>query len=257
MSATIKKGLWNIYDHLGGLIITNLVWFLVMLPVFLLAAGFLIVPVAQLGPAGIVSSTAAATVLIWLCPPTVAVLTRTWVWAEYGRMSLTDMWPAFKLRWWTSLILMVLSSLTILVLGGNAWFYFDRFPENLTWVGMMLGGLMLWGALFVVSASFHAAIIIARMPDLSVKQVLRQSIALAVGRPVKTLLVLAMTMGLVVVLVISKFGLLLFFVTMPAMFACTAQRELLKDCRDTTPEDVENDRLEEVRTLRDLIKPWE
>lgn len=253
--SVLKKFFWNTYDHLGACVLLNVVWFILSIPWILAAYFLLFLLVPWLGALGAVTSIVAGAATLWLNPASLALLAAAWEWADYRRPDRRELWTMLRHHLITGLWLSGIALGVAVVLGVNGAFYL-QLPGAMRWVGYLLAGVMLWAQVAFLMIVFHLGLLVAR-GDLAGPKAIRQATILALRLPVQTLLIGGATLFLGAAFAVTQIGIPLVTASIPAVFAATGERELLKRFRPREPGQDEADEQEEVRTLRDLLRPWD
>ena len=144
---------WVTYDHLGKLILANLVWaFAVALPGSVALAAFLAYPQ---DPAmllvGLPALYLAAAVALPITSAGLAHLAKVLIETRDG--SLADFGAGIRLYWQRAIALGTLVWLALACLGTSVWFYSWWLQDRLPWLGLLLSGLAGWCMLFVILTS--------------------------------------------------------------------------------------------------------
>ena len=252
----LKKTFWNTFDHLGTLILLNLVWFFMSVPWFVGGFFALRVLAGALGVAGVITGFAAWILAVWLNPASLWILSVASEWAEYRTLSRSELWGLLRSRLFTGLWLSVVASLTALILGVNAAFYLSL-SGKLHWIGLFLAGITIWVLVALVSLGYHLGLLLSRDRSADVREGLRQALYFSLTTPFASLLLGVATLVFAALLVMTQVGLPLAAMAFPAVFAATGERELFKRLLPKDERDPAADRAEEARTFRDLIKPWD
>ena len=252
----IRKFFWNTFDHLGGSVVLNLLWLLLSAP-WLLGAYVLVRLLTRwIGSVGLVTGLITLLIGLWLGSPGLGLLAAASKWADYQNPDRAEIWAAFRNRLWTGLWLSSAAIALTLVLGVNSAFYL-QLTGTWKWLGLALAGIMLWAQIALLSIVFHLALQLARDQDTGVREAIRQATFLALMLPVQSIVLGGATLALAIGLCLTSVGLPLAAMAFPSILAATGQRELLKRFRPDESGQEETDRLEEVRTFRDLLKPWD
>jgi len=255
-ACVLRKFLWNTYDHLGTCVVLNILWLVVSTPWIATGYLLLVVFVRWLGVLGLVTSIVAGVAALWVNPASLALLAAASEWARYRTPDRAELWAAFRRRFVVGLWLSATAFGAAVVLGVNSAFYL-QFPGVLRWVGFLLAGVMLWAQVAFLGVVFHLGLALARDRELSTGQGLRQALYLALKLPAHSLALGGGTLFLAAMLSLTQIGIPFVAMSVPTVFAATGERELLKRFRTPQPGQEEADRLEEVRSLRDLFRPWD
>lgn len=252
----LRKWFWNTYDHLGACVVLNMLWFILSIPWIIVGYFLAILLTRWLGPVGLITALAGAVASIWLSPASLEMLSAAAAWADYRNPAAGELWTHFKRRLglglWTSALALVVSS----ILGVNGAFYL-RLPGGFRWVGIFLAGIMLWAQIGFLAFVFHTGLVLADGSATSLRDAMRRALVLLARFPVQTVVLASVAVIVATLFVVTQFAIPFAAMAIPATLAATGERELRKKLNPQTPAESEADRLEEVRTLRDLIKPWE
>lgn len=221
-----KKTFWNTYDHLGRVLVMN---FLAVL----LSLSLVGIPLAALG------LYAAAQRMV-----------------NYEDVEMRDFWRYWPKYLKRSLLLMLILIIIFVVLVVNLRFYFVLLGSKglsgvLGIIVSLIFGLMVWLFLFFCMFALYVYPVLIAM-DTSVKETLQNSFFMMMDNLKITVYLLVNSLIWLGFGFISA-GLIALFLSFGviAVISSTAVRELLKQYKETQP-----DEAEEVRGFRDLIKPW-
>ena len=244
MKVLLKKVFWNHYDHLGSLVLLNLLWIGVGLP-WLVLGGSMLLTGGRLWSRGEVAGLPMVLVgldILWVSPPTVALFSVVKGYVSYRPEGVRGWFGALRRNFWRAqaLGLTVASGTAVACLG---------FGVYVRWglVGMLLAGVMLWTLwLWKTAALFMPAVLAFRNPSFS--GVVKGSVSLAGGAPKFSLPFSTLVVLWSVLTGITGVGLVVFGPASASVWVATAFREL-------TDPDASDD--EEPRGWRDIIRPWE
>lgn len=147
LSRTLKMAFWVLYDHIGKLIVANLVWALAVL----VPAGLLLNSL-KTGVPGIMLTIGgpAALVLFGMVLPVTTVgmayMFKGLIDARDG--SVADMFRGIRVYGVRAIAVGVLLSLAVLCLCVSAWFYATRL-QSMPWVGFLISAMAIWCLVFV------------------------------------------------------------------------------------------------------------
>ncbi len=222
LRATFKRFAWHAYDHLGLLILANLLWLAMCIPVI---------------------TAPAATAGLFLLASRIAAR---------EPVSLRDMFEGFRRDFLPSLKVGTFTLTVVFLVWVNADFY-SHMGGRAAIPGMFLAALMIWTVVFVILMHAHLHPLIAD-GDRSLRALLRKSALLTLDNPGYTLGVAVQAAAVGVICLVTGAGLLLALGSFTALLFATGHRELLKKYFPDAPEASEPD---ETRIWRDLWKPWE
>jgi len=239
------KFCWTAYDHLGGLIVLNLVWTALSLP-WILVGYMLVGQGANLSPWGGFTTAFLAVELVVFAPPTMLLFLAGACWARGEKIQAKTLFAEvrrFALRaQLLGLVLVVLSLILVL----NIYFY-QQFNG---WPGLILSTIMVW---FLVAALLLSMYLfpLLTMQDERVWYILRQSFLLAIDNIKLSFGLLLMTLFTFFFGIVSGIGLFCGLLAALALLMSICFRELLpKYTGEPLPEEV-------PRKWRELIRPWE
>lgn len=255
-----KKTFWNIYDHIGLLLILNLLWFLIFpLPTYLcfrylplttaariattLAVGFLTQAFAMSGIFGVAAALVA-----------------------YREAHLRDFFTNARSFFSRTLALGLLFGTIFFLLFVSIRFYVGiKVAHGI--LGFFLAGIQVWILAFSLLMQTYLLPLLF-IKNWDIKRVIKWSAMLVVLRPGLTILMFLQALAIFTIITITGVGLALLTIAVISVFLNTTLRETLKDMEATwTPKQkptswkeifAERDRgAEERRTLKDLFRPWE
>ena len=245
MKEIAKKTFWISYDHLGGLILLNLVWSALSLPWILIGYG-LVVQGAKLPGWGLFMATFLALELVFLSPPTLLLFAAGTRWARGEAVHFKTLFKEmrkFAVRGQLLGLILFFMSLQLLL---NVYFY-RQFGG---WTGLILGSTMVW---FLIAALLMSPYLfpLLILQDGGVWHTLRHSFLLMIDN-VKLSIVLFLTILFVVFVgAVSVVGLFCGVLGVLTLLLCICFRELLPKY---TGEPLAE---EPARKWRELIRPWE
>jgi uncharacterized membrane protein YesL len=219
---TFKRFFWNSYDHMGLLVLANLLWLALCLP--------------------IVTAPASTAALLHLGRRI----------ARQEEVTLHDFLAGFRLHFVPALKAGVFDA----TIGFLLWVNFDFYAHlggHAALVGALLAALMIWIAGFLVFMHAHVFPLIAE-GERSLRAVLRKAALLTLDNPAFTFGITLQTLSVAVLCILTGVGLFLALGSLTAVLLATGQRELLKRYFPESPEAAESD---ETRGFLDLIRPWE
>ena len=217
-----KRSVWSTYDHIGLLVLANLLWVALCLPV--------------------VTAPAATAGLFHLAQEV----------ARGKNPSLRDFFVGFRIRFLPAFKVGLVDLAALLVLWVNIDFY-GHMRGGAVIPGMILAAAMIWVATFFLLMHAHLYPLLAG-GESSLRQLLRKSALLTLDNLAFTIGITFQALSMGVLCVVTGAGLVLISGSAVAVLLTTGHRELLRkysDDPDRSPE------LPETRTLRDLWRPWE
>lgn len=219
---TFKRFFWHTYDHLGTLIVANVLWLIVCL--------------------GVVTAPAATAGLFYLARRVAA--------EEDARIS--DFWLGFRRDFLPSLKISAFTLAVAAVIWFNTDFY-GHLRGGLAVGGTALATLLIWSAAFLLLMHAHLHALVAG-GERSLRRLLKKSALLVLDNPGFSVGITLQALVLAAVCLITGVGLPLILASLHATLLATGHRELLKKYFPDSPEAQE---AQETRTLRDLWRPWD
>ena len=217
-----KRSIWSTYDHIGLLVLANLLWVVLCLPV--------------------VTAPAATAGLFHLARQI----------ARGKDVSLRDFFVGFRGRFFPALKVGLVDLAALLVLWVNIDFY-SHMRGGAVIPGMILAAAMVWVAAFFLLMHVHLYPLLAG-GESSLRQLLRKSALLTLDNLAFTIGIAFQAFSLSVLCVVTGAGLVLINASAEAVLLTVGHRELLRKYSDDPERSPE---LPETRTLRDLWRPWE
>jgi hypothetical protein len=259
--ATIyKKSFWNTYDHIGKLLLVNLLWFVIFpLPTFLC---FRYVPLTGLGRI-------AATLLVGIMTHSYAaagVFGLTARLVDYQKVGLRRFFGEAETFFFRTLALTLIYGTAFFLLFNGVRFY----------AGIKIGG----GILGFFLAGWQVCIIalgllvqVYLLPLLVTKnwgvlRVIKWSAILTVLKPGFTVFAFLQAIGIFIILTVTGVGAVLLVLSLTSIFLNTTLRETWKEIearwkarkKPTSWKEVFEERDiedEERRALKDIFRPWD
>ena len=217
-----KRSVWSTYDHIGLLVLANLLWVVLCLPV--------------------VTAPAATAGLFHLAREV----------ARGKKPSLRDFFVGFRTRFLPAFKLGLVDLAALLVLWVNVDFY-SHMRGGAAIPGMVLAAAMVWVAAFFLLMHAHLYPLLAG-GESSLRQLLRKSALLTLDNLAFTIGITFQALSMSVLCIVTGAGLVLINVSAVAVLLTTGHRELLRKYSDSSERSPD---LLETRTLRDLWRPWE
>lgn len=214
------RALWNTYDHIGLLVIANLIWVALCLPV--------------------VTAPASTAGLFHLARKI----------GKGEEVSLRDFFIGFRQHFLPALRLGAVDLAVLLLLWVNVDFY-SHLRGVATIPGMVLAAAMVWLAAFFFLMHAHLCPLLVE-GETSLKQLLRKSALLTLDNLAFTIGIAVQGLALSVLCVITGAGLVLIHGSVVAVLLVAGHDELRRKYHSWEPRPHP-----ETRTLRDLWKPWE
>jgi uncharacterized membrane protein YesL len=245
LSGVLRTFFWMAYDHLGGLVLLNLLWTALNLP--WMAAGWLIFRAGlPLGKGGALAGMLLGLEAVLLAPPTVLLFAAGACWAGGRERGTRELLAQARRLLGRAQALQLLIGGATGVLVVNLLFY-----QTLAgWLGLVLSGTMLWLLLGLALVVVHLFPVLVTQ-ETGVWQTLRQSFLLAMDN---VRLSLALLLAWAVALVAGLFtgiGLFCGVLASLALFSSLCFGALLaRYTGHKLPQ-------EPPRRWRELIRPWE
>jgi len=217
-----KRSIWSTYDHIGLLVLANLLWVVLCLPV--------------------VTAPAATAGLFHLAREV----------ARGKSPSLRDFFVGFRTRFLPAFKVGLVELAALLVLWVNIDFY-SHMRGGAVIPGMILAAAMVWVAAFFLLMHAHLYPLLVG-GESSLRQLLRKSALLTLDNLAFTAGITFQALSLSVLCVVTGAGLVLINASAVAVLLTTGHRELLRKYSDDPESSPE---LPETRTLRSLWRPWE
>ena len=217
-----KRSVWSTYDHIGLLVLTNLLWVVLCLPV--------------------VTAPAATAGLFHLAREV----------ARGRNPSLRDFFVGFRRHFLPAFKVGLVDLAALLVLWVNIDFY-SHMRGGAVIPGMLLAATMVWVAALFLLMHAHLYPLLAG-GESSLRQLLRKSALLTLDNLAFTVGITFQALSLSVLCVVTGAGLVLINGSAVAVLLTTGHRELLRKYAEDPESSPE---LPETRTLRSLWRPWE
>jgi uncharacterized membrane protein YesL len=217
-----RRAMWSTYDHIGLLVLANLLWLLLTLPV--------------------VTAPAAAAGLFSLCAEL----------AEESEPRLSSFFRGFR-RWFRPAFkLGLVEAAATVVLWVNIDFY-SHLRGGASVPGLILSAVMVWLAAFFLLMHVHLFPLLVG-GETRLRTLLRKAALLTLDNLAFTAGIAAQSLALSVLCLVTGAGLVLVIGSAVAMLLTSGHGELLRKYSDDP--DLPPDALE-TRTFRDLWRPWD
>jgi uncharacterized membrane protein YesL len=233
------------YDHLGGLVVFNLLWGVLNLPWLALA-----LVMWNGGPAwgreGVLVGFLLAVELVFLSPVSLLLYLVGREWARQREIGVAEVLRCARHFFVRAQLLQLLVVATTAILLLNVVFYRDFSG----WLGLFLSGVMAWLllALAVVAVQLLPLLV---TQDGPVWQTIKQALLLTVDNIVGSFALLLAACAFCALGIVTGIGVFCGFTAGFALFASVYYQALLsKYSGKALPE-------EKRRGLRELIRPWE
>jgi uncharacterized membrane protein YesL len=217
-----KRFLWNSYDHIGLLVLANLLWFALLIPV--------------------VTAPAATAGLFQIARKI----------SDHEPAAIRDFFEGFRRHFAPALRAGAITLGLAVVLWVNVDFY-SHLHGRASVPGMLLAAIMVWLALFLLLIQAHLFPLIVG-GERSTRQAFRKAALLTLDNPGYTIGLTIQAISVAALCVLTGAGLVLAIGSLLAVLLSTGHRELLKKYFPDSPAASEP---EETRTLGDAWRPWE
>lgn len=211
---------WLTYDHLGLMLLANLMW-------LGLSLGIVTAPAASAGLAALAAKIAAG-----------------------EDVSLRDLFRGFREHFVPALKVGLFDAAVVLVLWVNVDFY-SHLSGRGALPGFVLAGLLVWAAGFWLLLHVHLYPLIID-GERGLLKLLRTAALLTLDNLAFTIGAALQSFMLIMLCVVSGIGIIAIMSTLLSLHDATAHRELLRKYRNDIDPDVP-----ETRTWRHLWRPWE
>ena len=222
LGPAFRRFLWNCYDHLGLLILANLLWLALLIP--------------------IVTAPAATAGLFEIARKI----------ANREEVRVRDFFTGFRRDLLPS---SKVDALTLLA-GFLLWVAIDFYSHLSGWAtfpGMFLAAALIWITTYVLLMHVHLHPLIAT-GDRGLKTLLRKSGLLVLDNVGYSVGIAVQALMVAVICTLTGAGLVLVLGSCLAVLLSTGHRELLKRYFPDSPEAQEP---EETRRWRDVLRPWD
>ena len=148
LNRTLKMAFWVLYDHLGKLILANVVWALAIL-----APGVVGATAFMTGDPGLML-VVGAPMIVFVAAVVAPVMTVGLAYMAKGLIdtrdgSFLDLFRGVKLYWRRAVGVGFAYLLAAVCLPVSVWFYATKLRETAPWLGYAISALALWCILFV------------------------------------------------------------------------------------------------------------
>jgi uncharacterized membrane protein YesL len=260
ITAAYKKAFWNTYDHLGRLILLNLLWTAFYpLPTCL---SYWLLPLE--GPMRI--GVPLAVGILTHSFATTGVFAATADIVDYRKFTLKRFFTGGSSLCFRALGITLLTVLVCYLNYMSIRFYLAlEGPAGV--FGFFLVGVQVWILIFVLSTHIYLLPLLVRK-RWGVFKTIKWSAILVVIRPGLTLLVLLQAVAAAIVIGITIVGGIVILMSLVSVFLNTNLREILKELEEsgeprkkpTSWKEIFEDksrRDEEPRTMKDILRPWD
>lgn len=170
LSRALKMAFWVMYDHLGKLVLANLVWALLVTLPAAAALGTLYTRdpqvILSIGlPLGVLCLGIIAPLLSAGICHMIKVL------IDHRDGSFWDMFRGIRLYWRKAIAIGLLYLFALVCLATSVWFYPRQFGGALPWVGYGLSALALWALVFALLTSMYVLPALVQKKDPVLKTI--------------------------------------------------------------------------------------
>lgn len=240
-----RRFFWLFYDHLGGVVLYNLLWSLINIPYAFV--GYLVLQAGlSAGTWPSLGGIVLALIATFFSPPALVVYWVSASWVRRREVDLRGTWSLFKSQFVRAQLLQLILAVVSAALILNAAFYVDF--SGL--FGLFLAALMGWLLVATGAIGLYCLPILVTQ-DAGVWQTLRQSTLLAVTHPGGSLMGGIFFLLFIALGAVSGIG---FFCGLFAAWSLWFNAYLRGVLMEYTGESWEED---EERSLREMIRPWE
>jgi uncharacterized membrane protein YesL len=222
LAPAFRRALWRTYDHIGLLIVLNLIWIGLMVPVV---------------------TAPAATAALFETARRIA---------RREPVSVRGYFDAFRRLFVPSLLLGVFSAAAAFLLWIAIDFY-SHLGGAMRYPGFLLAALLVWLGAFVALMHAHLLPVLVH-GDRRVLTILKKSALLTLDNLLFSIGLLVQAAALAALCIVTGAGLFIIAGSLVAVLLVSGHRELLRKYR---PDDPALDDPPETRTFRDLWRPWE
>jgi len=215
-----KRFFWMTYDHIGLMILANLMW-------LVLSLGIVTAPAATAGLASLAARIAAG-----------------------EDVSVRDLLRGFREHFIPALKVGLFDLAVIVALWVNVDFY-SHLSGRAAIPGFLFAGLLIWGGAFWLLLHIHIYPLMVA-GERSFRRLLRTSALLTLDNLSLTTGLALQSLMLLMLCILTGIGIIALLSAVLSLLHATGRRELLRKYRDDIPEDVP-----ETRTWRHLWRPWE
>ncbi len=216
----LRKFFWDSYDNLGVMILGNLLWFGLCLPIVTAPAS------------------------------TAALFSLTNHIAAGKKVSIKDFWDGFRKYFLRSVSLTLIYLLLLVMVESNIFLY-----RHLNQAGRVvfafMGAVNLWLLLLFALIEIYSLPLIVKQ-DIGLKKALKRSALLALDNPFFTIVISIQILAIVFLSVLSGVGMVLLLMSLVSLLLSRALRELFGKYEEGKEEEKE-----EVRSLKKIFRPWE
>lgn len=244
-SSRLRRVAWLAYDHLGGLVLLNVVWLLAALP-WLLAALWLVRRAMVYGPLVLVLTLAVVAGMMALAPPTLLLFLAATVWQQEQRVDRGNLLRPWRALAGRALLLSLIYAGGMAMLGFNVLFY--RHFGGLA--GMALSFVCIWLLVFALLMAPYPLPVLCRWRQ-GVWATLRLSLILVLRRPSSALMLGFAGLLFVGLGLVSGVGWAVGLVSVWALLASDVV-DRVSGCIMGQPAPPEPQ-----RSWRELLRPWE
>ena len=208
LGRALKMTFWVLFDHLGKLILANILAVVMVAPPMMLLAGAL--ATGDTGTWLVVGlpSTLAVALIVPVAMAGLAHMAKELIETHDG--SITAMFQGIRIFWLRAAGLGCILWLVVVCLGTSAWFYATRLATSAPWLGYLLAAAALWGLAFVtLSAAMGIPALVQK--KAGVFATAKLAALLVLDKPFYTLGIVTQVAALSVLFLMPPVAVLLYF----------------------------------------------
>ena len=234
-----------VYDNLGDLFLTNLLWSLLNCPYLILAYGAWQLGL-NFGGVFIWAGGLIAVNLVFLSPIALILYSSGSNWVRGNESTISSSLSVLRKYFWRAQLVQLISLLTKFVLVMNVVFYSERSD----WIGLLLTGLMIWAVFIFLIFSFQFYPLLVTQ-DTTVISTIKLVAILGISHPLHMSWNFCVFLLYALLGTVTGVGLFLGICAAWVLWSSFRCQRLLsiytgKVLEPTTP-----------RSFRELIRPWE
>jgi hypothetical protein len=254
LGRTLKMAFWVTYDHVGKLILANLVWFLGFATPA--AAGYIVL-VAGNGTMRLFVALPLLVLSLGVVLPALtaglAHMVKELIDTHDG--SFGDLFRGIRIYWRRAAAIGLIYLFGSVSLATSAWFYAAKLHNGLAWIGYGLSALAAWGLAFALVSSLLAMPALVQKKE-GVAATLKLTAVLVLANPFFAAGLALQVLGFTVLAVVMTPLLPLIYGAEVTVLASSAYELLARKyaAQGQAPKDEDDDYLN--RGFRDFLFPW-
>ncbi len=271
LKRALLRSFWSAYDSLGVLVLGNVLWIALTLPML----GLLFLAGSPLFRAWPYVFYLCAVPVVFLGPPSAGLAAMARRLAETGETSLEVFWTGVRHRLYRALFLMTVGVLATMIFSASFLFYGSGVVESLGRLGnMTAAGLSLWSIVILAGMTCYWLPVADAVPgrQLRLWSVIRRGALLTLDNPGHTLGLLILTVIMAAFWCATGLGVAVIGLSAIHVFHAHALRVLherytmasalagrgLQATRRTVRDALAEEwAAEPKRSLRELVRPWD